>query len=76
MPIDVTDAGMVMCPLPSTRLQLSAAHACPLPATEYGVDAAHRLQPLVPSEEVPVYPISQTEQAAALDPIVPVPGVE
>ena len=66
---------MVMCPLPSTRLQLSATHACPLPATEYGVDASHRLQPLAPSAEVPVYPISQIEQAAALDPIVPVPGV-
>ena len=73
--IDVTDPGIVMCPLSSTKLQLSAAHACPLPATEYGVDAAHRLQPLAPSAEVPVYPISQTEQAAALDPIVPAPGV-
>ena len=67
---------MVMCPLPSTKLQLSAAHACPLPATEYGVDDAHRLQPSAPAEEVPVYPMSQTEQAAAPDPIVPVPGVE
>ena len=72
--MDVTDAGITRFPILSTRSQFSAKQV-ELPATEKGRAASHTLHPLVPPEEVPVYPAAQTEQAAVVVPLVPVPGV-
>ena len=38
-------------------------------------DDAHTVHPLVPPDEVPSYPAAQIVQAAAVLPMVPVPGV-
>ncbi len=41
LPIDVTDACMMILPLPSTASQFSATHDCPLPGDVLGLSAGH-----------------------------------